>query len=175
MRGTLMGMEDVNGDGERLIDLYQSGFLFHFKWIDHSAFRVTYFPFQVYTMMKMMMSTCKILTIQIRWNGNFYCLHKRPSWEATGAAESSLINLVFSMCVAWWSRRRLWINVGMQQQFLSLWMIKINCGRSAIVYGGREQSLFCQQGRWWSAQPRLRSDHHQLGRLSFLDWTTINT
>ena len=24
--GTLMGMEDVNGDGERLIDLYQSGF-----------------------------------------------------------------------------------------------------------------------------------------------------
>ena len=109
MRGTLMGMEDVNGDGERLIDLYQSGFWFHFKWIDHSAFRVTYFPFQVYTMMKMMMSTCKILTIQIRWNGNFYCLHKRPSWEATGAAESSLINLVFSMCVAWWSRQRLWI------------------------------------------------------------------
>ena len=109
MRGTLMGMEDVNGDGERLIDLYQSGFWFHFKWIDHSAFRVTYFPFQVYTMMKMMMSTCKILTIQIRWNGNFYCLHKRPLWEATGAAESSLINLVFSMCVSWWSRRRLWI------------------------------------------------------------------
>ena len=33
-------------------------------------------------------------------------------------------------------------HVGMQQQFLSLWMIKINCGRSAIVYGGRERSLF---------------------------------
>ena len=61
-------------------------------------------------------------------------------------------------------------HVGMQQQFLSLLMIKINCRRSAIVYGGREQSLFACvprrpmncQGCSSSARDRVEK-HHEDG------------